>query len=192
MSFFESIKFDGKGGKAQIVPLVLKAQLMLNPSLPAHANLNHLVNKLALQVNGWHGEQDMQSVLSTHAALSEAAKQTMYLPGKQIRGEQPRQIRAHCAPDCSRARGKLGSGLYFIDRSRSESIFHPATYIPTYLPLPLFRLIPELEWTSFEKRFGRLSKRFRFLSPVGTSRGGLCHERVRFQANLKTDVLVFR
>ena len=67
-----------------------------------------------------------------------------------------------------------------------------ATYIPAYLSLPSLRLIPELEWTSSEKRFGRLSKRFRFLSPVGTSRGGLCHERVRFQANLKTDVLVFR
>lgn len=69
--------------KGKIVPLVLKAQLMLNPLVPTHARLNGLVNELALQVNGWHGQQqDMRTILSLHAALLEAAKKTMYLPGK--------------------------------------------------------------------------------------------------------------
>jgi hypothetical protein len=41
--------------KENTVRLVLKTQLLLNPSLPSHAKVNGLVNKLALTVNGWHG-----------------------------------------------------------------------------------------------------------------------------------------
>lgn len=66
----------------RIVPLVLRAQLMLNPQLPHHAKVNDLVNKLALAVNGWDGDQDLRSVLTVHAALLDAARDTLYLPGK--------------------------------------------------------------------------------------------------------------
>ena len=68
--------------KERIVPLVLKVQLMLNPHLASHAQVNNLVNNLALTVNGWHGPQDLSSLLEIHGALLEAARQTLYLPGK--------------------------------------------------------------------------------------------------------------
>ena len=65
-----------------IIPLVLKAQLILNPELPSHAKTNGLINRLALAVGGWHGKQDAQSILTIHADLLDAAKATLYLPGK--------------------------------------------------------------------------------------------------------------
>jgi len=68
--------------KERIIQLVLKAQLMLNPSLPAHTKVNNLVNALALAVNGWHGPQDISSILHIHAALLEASRETIFLPGK--------------------------------------------------------------------------------------------------------------
>lgn len=68
--------------QSTIVPLVLRAQLMLNPELPSHAKTNGLINRLALATGGWHGEQDTQSILTIHAALLGAAKATLYLPGK--------------------------------------------------------------------------------------------------------------
>ena len=68
--------------QSTIVPLVLRAQLMLNPELPSHAKTNGLINRLALATGGWHGEQDTQSILTIHAALLDAAKATLYLPGK--------------------------------------------------------------------------------------------------------------
>ena len=68
--------------KQRIIPLVLKAQLMLNPQLPHHAKVNDLVNKLALAVNGWHADQDLRSVLTVHAALLDAARDVLYLPGR--------------------------------------------------------------------------------------------------------------
>lgn len=66
----------------RVVQLVLKAQLMLNPSLPAHAKVNGLINALALAVNGWHGPQDISSILRTHGDLLEASRETLFLPGK--------------------------------------------------------------------------------------------------------------
>lgn len=68
--------------QSTIVPLVLRAQLMLNPELPTHAKTNGLINRLALATGGWHGEQDSQSILTIHAALLDAAKATLYLPGQ--------------------------------------------------------------------------------------------------------------
>lgn len=65
-----------------IVPLVLKAQLMLNPKLPEHARANGLINQLALATSGWQGKPDARSILTIHAALLDAAKATLYLPGK--------------------------------------------------------------------------------------------------------------
>jgi len=68
--------------KEKVVSLVLRAQLMLNPNLPSHARVSGLVNQLALTVNGWHGEPDQRALLGIHSALLEAAKETLYLPGK--------------------------------------------------------------------------------------------------------------
>lgn len=67
--------------KQRIIPLVLKAQLMLNPQLPPHAKVNDLVNKLALAVHDWHEDQDPRSVLTVHAALLDAARDSLYRPG---------------------------------------------------------------------------------------------------------------
>lgn len=76
---------ESKGGcfaKERIVPLVLQAQLMLNPTVPSHAKVNQLINQLALSVCGWHGSPDLRTILTVHSALLEAAKDTLYLPGK--------------------------------------------------------------------------------------------------------------
>lgn len=72
----------GELKQSTIIPLVLRAQLMLNPELPSHAKTNGLINRLALATGGWHGEQDSQSILTIHAALLDAATATLYLPGK--------------------------------------------------------------------------------------------------------------
>ena len=68
--------------KMRIVQLVLKAQLMLNPNLPSHAKVNDLINFLALTMNGWHGEQDISSILRAHGELLDASREALYLPGK--------------------------------------------------------------------------------------------------------------
>jgi hypothetical protein len=70
--------------KANTVQLVLRAQLLLNPSLPSHAKVNDLINKLALTVNGWHGKPDPSAVLDLHGALLDAARNTLYLPGREL------------------------------------------------------------------------------------------------------------
>lgn len=68
--------------KERIVPLVLKAQLMLNLQVPSHAKVNRLINAIALAENGWHGSQDMSSILRTHGELLDAAREALFLPGK--------------------------------------------------------------------------------------------------------------
>src|SRR5262245_22362305 len=55
-----------KVDKQRVIPLVHRANLLLNPNLRSHAQVNDLVNKLALVVNGWHGEQGMREVLEVH------------------------------------------------------------------------------------------------------------------------------
>lgn len=67
--------------KERIIPVVLKAQLMLNLKVPSHAKVNGLINKLALEVNGWHDSQDLASILRTHSELLDAARETLFLPG---------------------------------------------------------------------------------------------------------------
>lgn len=68
--------------KERVIPLVLKAQLMLNLRLPSHAKVNGLINTLALTVNGWHGsQQDVAAVFRIHGELLEAARETLFLPG---------------------------------------------------------------------------------------------------------------
>lgn len=67
---------------ANITPLIHKAQLMLNLRDPKHARINGYVNDLGLAVNGWHGRTDRASLLRVHAALLEAAREVLFLPGK--------------------------------------------------------------------------------------------------------------
>ena len=76
---------SGSYNKANAVQLVLRAQLLLNPSLPSHAKVNGLINKLALTVNGWHGKPDPAAVLGLHGALLDAARDTLYLPGRELK-----------------------------------------------------------------------------------------------------------
>lgn len=68
--------------KEQVIPLVLKAQLMLNPNIPSHKKVNALINKLALAVNGWHGPQDISSILCIHGELLDMSRETLYIPSK--------------------------------------------------------------------------------------------------------------
>lgn len=66
--------------KHTIVPLVLRAQLMLNPELPSHVLTNSLINHLALSVCGWHGEPDSAAILRLHSELLDASRETMFRP----------------------------------------------------------------------------------------------------------------
>lgn len=68
--------------KERVIALVLKAQLMLNPNLPSHARVSGLVNELALAVTGWNGSQDAAKLFTTHSALLDAARETLFVPGK--------------------------------------------------------------------------------------------------------------
>ena len=71
-----------KADKHRVIPLVHRANLLLNPSVASHAKVNDLVNKLALSVNGWRGEQTMREALAVHAQLVEAARALSYAPGR--------------------------------------------------------------------------------------------------------------
>lgn len=84
----------GEIDKARFVPLVLKAQLMLNRGIPEHAKVNSLINQLALEVNGWRGSPDTATVLRVHGDLLDAAMGAMYVPGKlaannSLQGRRP-------------------------------------------------------------------------------------------------------
>lgn len=72
--------------QAKIVPLVLKAQMMLNPAIATQSQLNSVINEVALKVNGWHGEQDLSSLLSAHNRLLEAARNALYRHNPQQHG----------------------------------------------------------------------------------------------------------
>lgn len=67
--------------KDRTIPLILKAQLMLNPLVRSHARVNGLINQLALVVNGWHGPQDAATILRIHGELLDASRETLFLPG---------------------------------------------------------------------------------------------------------------
>ena len=66
--------------KKRIIPLVLRAQLMLNPALQGHRATNALINELALKVNGWHGQPDRSVILGIHGRLLEVSREAMYRP----------------------------------------------------------------------------------------------------------------
>lgn len=66
--------------KKHIIPLVLRAQLMLNPDLRSHAKANALINKIAVMVTGWHGDPDLHAILGLHGKLLEASREVMYRP----------------------------------------------------------------------------------------------------------------
>jgi len=72
-----------KSEKQRVIPLVLRANLLLNPHLPSHAAVNDLINQLALAVNGWQGEQGMREVLNLHAQLLLASRALIYAPGRR-------------------------------------------------------------------------------------------------------------
>jgi hypothetical protein len=78
------IEASSRFEKQKIVPLVLKAQLLLNPSVPSHAKVNGLINRLALAVNGCHEETSEREILSMHAELLDAAREAVYLPGRVV------------------------------------------------------------------------------------------------------------
>lgn len=73
-----------RADKARLIPLVLRAQLMLDPKLPAHARVNAVISQLALAVNGWH-ERSESEILALHSELLEAARAAMYLPSKDVK-----------------------------------------------------------------------------------------------------------
>jgi DNA-directed RNA polymerase subunit L len=66
--------------RTKVVPLIQKAQLMLNLELEAHRKVNGLINELGLAVNKWE-TRDLREVLSIHSRLLEAARAALYLPG---------------------------------------------------------------------------------------------------------------
>jgi hypothetical protein len=72
-----------RADKARLIPLVLRAQLMLDPNLQEHARVNTAIGRLALAVNGWH-ECSESEILGLHSELLEAARAAMYLPEKYL------------------------------------------------------------------------------------------------------------
>lgn len=70
--------------KKRVTLLVLRAQLMLNPSLRSHATTNALINQLALKVTGWHGAPDLHAILGLHGKLLDASRIVMYRPRSEL------------------------------------------------------------------------------------------------------------
>jgi len=64
----------------KVVPLILRAQLMLSPKEPAHSRLLALITELGLVVNGWHGTRDVGAILRIHGELLDAAREILALP----------------------------------------------------------------------------------------------------------------
>lgn len=69
--------------RKKVVPLIQKAQLMLNLELDSHRKVNGLINELGLAVNKWE-HKDMSEILRLHGSLLEASRAAIYLPGHQI------------------------------------------------------------------------------------------------------------
>jgi len=65
---------------AEVTKCVNRVQLLLNHNKPLQREVNNLVNQLALAVNGWHGNQDMASILTIHGQLLDASKKLIYQP----------------------------------------------------------------------------------------------------------------
>ena len=70
--------------KTRIIPLILSAQLMLDPNIATHAQVNRLINSLALKVNGWQEENHIKLILEVHGQLLEAARKIIYHPEHKL------------------------------------------------------------------------------------------------------------
>jgi len=70
--------------KTQIVPLTLKAQLMLDLRLPTHRTVNSLIQQLALKINSWDGTSDLSAVFRLHEKLLDASREMMFHPSEGI------------------------------------------------------------------------------------------------------------
>ena len=70
--------------KTRIIPLILSAQLMLDPNIATHAQVNRLINSLALKVNGWQEENHIKLILEVHGQLLEAARKIIYRPEHKL------------------------------------------------------------------------------------------------------------
>lgn len=67
--------------REKIVPLIQKAQLLLNLNIQSHSKVNALINELGLAVNKWE-ERGMSEILGISGRLLEASRDVIYLPGK--------------------------------------------------------------------------------------------------------------
>jgi len=68
--------------REKVVPLILKTQLLLNLNVQVHRNINNLVNELGLAVTKWEA-RGVSEILGIHSRLLEAAREAIYLPGRQ-------------------------------------------------------------------------------------------------------------
>lgn len=69
--------------RERVVPLILRAQVMLNVSQPAHRKLNGFITELGLAVNGWQGNRDVAGILRTHSAVLQATRELLALPADE-------------------------------------------------------------------------------------------------------------
>lgn len=69
--------------RKHVVPLIQRAQLMLNLELDSHRKVNGLINELGLAVNKWE-PKGMSEILRLHGGLLEASRAAIYLPGHHI------------------------------------------------------------------------------------------------------------
>lgn len=67
--------------REKVVPLIQKAQLLLNLELEPHRKVNALINELGLAVNHWQLRAPSE-VLGIQGRLLEAAREAIYLPGR--------------------------------------------------------------------------------------------------------------
>jgi len=65
--------------REKVVPLIQKAQLLLNLDIQTHRNINALVNELGLAVNKWE-TRGLSEILGIHGRLLEAAREAICLP----------------------------------------------------------------------------------------------------------------
>lgn len=68
----------------KVVPLIHKAQLMLNLDLESHRNINSLIIQLGLATNGWTPGHQVSDLLRLHGDLLDAVRKALYLPGKKL------------------------------------------------------------------------------------------------------------
>lgn len=65
--------------KTKVVPLIHRAQLILNTNDVNQQKINKLITELGLAVNGWFETQDMTSIYILHGQLLEASRQMLII-----------------------------------------------------------------------------------------------------------------